>query len=180
MVAVRRGPRASERASTLLETILVTALLALLATALAAFFVGRKPYALRAAARSLGALVDEARAIALTSGSGATIAVETQPAGGFIARLYPYRPLPQLPITATAEPVRTLTGSVALGLIGIAAAPPFALFVSSSGTVSAATWTPASGTLAQEPPCSGALTLRLDDGWFSESHAIPCDDAQLQ
>lgn len=159
-----------QKGSTLIETIFCVAIIVVMLAALGAYSLGRNAYAVHAAAGTFAALVADARAVAQTSGSGATIAIARDANGGFIATLYPYRPLPGADLTA--PPVRTLGANVALA--------PLAIFISSSGTASAAAWTPESGTLSAEPACTDAISLTFSDGFASETHAIPCAQAQLQ
>jgi type II secretory pathway pseudopilin PulG len=161
--------RRSERAATLIETLLAVAILALLVGSLGALFEGRRAYAVRSAVLGMQGLVADARAVAQSSGTGATVVIAAA-GGGFTATLYPYRPLPGADLGLRA--VRTLAGEVAL--------TPLAVFISSSGTASAAAWSPPSGTLATEPPCNGSIGLQFSDGFTTESHAIPCAQAQLR
>lgn len=154
----------------LIETIVCVAIVVILTAALGAYALGRKAYALRAAVQSFAAFVDDARSVAQTSGTGATIAIAGDANGGFIAKLYPYRPLEDA--DTSLNPVRTLRGNVGL--------TPLAVFISSSGTASAASWTPQNGTLPTEPACESAIGLTFSDGTLSETHVIPCGDATLQ
>lgn len=154
----------------LIETIVCAAIVVILTMALSAYSLGRKAYAVRAAVQTFSALLDDSRAVAQTSGMGATIAITGDSHGGFIASLYPYRPLDGADLSSA--PVRTLTGNVAL--------TPLAIFISSSGTTSATAWTVKSGTLAAEPACDATIGLTFSDGIMSESHTIPCSQAVLQ
>src|SRR5579875_717270 len=151
----------------LLETVVAVAVAAMLVLAVAALALGRKPYALRSAVASL---VADARSVARTSGSGATIVIVPRD-GGFAAALYPYRPLAGADLSLPA--VRTLTGSAAITAT--------AIFISSSGTTSSSTtWLPASGTLSTEPGCTSGTQLTFSDGFATETHWIPCASAELQ
>ena len=156
----------------LLELVIAAGLAVLVASTIAAFWQGRKSYAVRASVAAVSALVDDARAVAQTSGNGATIALAGDGENGFVAALYPFRPLPSSLTTASAT--RTIKGNVALAPI------PLGIFVSSSATVSAAPWTATDGTLATEPTCSAPIALRFDDGSYRETHSIACDDARLR
>jgi len=153
----------------LIETIVCIAIVVILTAALGGYALGKKAYAIRAAVQSFGAFLDDARAVAQTSGVGATIAIAGDTSGGFTARLYPYRPLEGADLSGA--PVRTLKGNVAL--------TPLAIFISSSGTASATSWTPQNGTLASEPSCE-KISLTFSDGIASETHTIPCGLAVLQ
>ncbi|SRR5579875_577084 len=154
----------------LLETVVAVAVAAMLVLAVAALALGRKPYALRSAVTSLASFVADARSVARTSGSGATIVIVPRD-GGFAAALYPYRPLAGADLSLPA--VRTLTGSAAITAT--------AIFISSSGTTSSSTtWLPASGTLSTEPGCTSGTQLTFSDGFATETHWIPCASAELQ
>ena len=165
MVALR-----NETGSTLLETILCVAIIAMLLGTFTAYSLGKKAYAVRAAVESFTAFVADARAVAQTCGTGATIVIASDRKGGFVASLYPYRPIPGANLRVPA--VRTLTANVDL--------TPTALFISSSGTASAAAWSTANGTLATEPACNTTIALTFGNGVTSEAHAIPCAQARLQ
>ncbi|MGH7714946.1 MAG: hypothetical protein ACREML_03010, partial [Vulcanimicrobiaceae bacterium] len=105
-----------------------------------------------------------------TSGSGATVAIASDGHGGFIASLYPYRPLSGADLGA--RPARTMSAGVELTTL--------AIFISSSGTTSAAAWTPDGGTLASEPSCTTPINLTFSDGVTNETHTIACARAALQ
>jgi hypothetical protein len=161
----------AESGSALIETVVCTVLVAAIFLAsFAAYALGRKAYALRAAVQSFGSFVSDARAVAQTSGTGATIAIASDGNGGFIATLLPYRPLEGADLSTAA--VRTLSGKVSLTSV--------AIFISSSGTASSTSWTPGAGILASEPACSNSISLTFSDGLSSETHAIPCGQAVLQ
>jgi hypothetical protein len=152
------------------ETVVCIVIVVMLIGALGSYALGKKSYAIRAAVQSFSAFVDDARAVAQTSGTGATIAIASDGNGGFIASLYPYRPIPGASLGA--QPVRTLNANVTL--------TPLAIFISSSGTASATSWTPSSGVLANEPACETAISLTFGDGIANEAHLIPCAEAALQ
>ena len=154
----------------LIETVVCVTIVVTFTATLGAFTLGRNAYAVHAAATAFGSLVTDARAVAQTSGTGATITIVPNPGGGFIATLYPYRPLPGGDLSATA--VRTLRANVSLA--------PQAIFISSSGSASASAWTPANGTLAEEPACANAIALTFSDGFATETHDIPCAQAELE
>ena len=174
MVAVRGE---GERAMTLLETLVVVGIVVVLLGGLAAFSLGRRAYAAHAAVATVQALIDETRATAATSGNGATLAFTPATGGGFTATIYPFRPLPGADLGA--PPVRTTAGAVTVSAAGIATMP-FAIFVSSSGTSSVASWTTNQGTLPVEPVCNGTITLLFDDGSRVAPHALDCGAASLR
>ena len=154
----------------LIETVVYVMLFGVLLGSVTASFTGRKAYAVRAAVQSFGALLDEGRAVAQTSGSGATIAIVSDGSSGFSATLYPFRPLPGADTSASA--LRAISAGVGL--------TPTAIFLSSSGTASAAAWTPGSSTPATEPPCNKTIALTFTDGTLSEAHTIACATSLLQ
>lgn len=162
---------ALERGATLVETLIACAIALLVLAAITAYALGSKAYVIRSAVESVAALMADARSVAQTSGSGATIVIATTPSGGFTATLYPYRPIPSATVGAAA--VRTLQGAASI--------TPTAIFVDSSGTTaSSSSWTPQSGTLSSEPPCTSATQLVFSNGYTSETHAVPCTLASLQ
>jgi hypothetical protein len=154
----------------LTETVVCIAIIVMLVAALGSYALGKKSYAIRAAVQRFSAFVDDARTVAQTSGTGATIAIASDGHGGFTASLYPYRPLPGANLNA--QPVRMLDANVEL--------TPLAIFISSSGTASATSWTPNSGALESEPACETAISLTFGDGIANEAHTIPCELASLQ
>jgi type II secretory pathway pseudopilin PulG len=155
--------------TTLLETIATVAIFALFLGAVSASFGGSKPYAVHAAVQSFGILLADARAVAQTSGVGATIVVAAD-AGNFTATLYPFRPFPGADMDG--QPLRTIGGTVNV--------TPGAIFISSSATASAAQWSAGEGTLASEPRCADTIPLTFSNGMYAEPHAISCATAQLQ
>jgi hypothetical protein len=154
----------------LIEIVVAVATAAAVLASLGSSTLSRKPYAMHAAVESLRAFIADARSVAATSGDGATIVIAPRD-GGFVATLYPYRPIGGADLSLA--PVRILSGN--------AAVTGAALFISSSGTVSSsATWTPASGTLASEPACRSGTPLTFSDGFAAETHVVPCGSAELQ
>ena len=154
----------------LIETLVAVATAATLLLSLGGLSQARKPYALRAAVESLRAFIADARSVAATSGDGATIVIASREAG-FVATLYPYRPIADADFSS--PPVRTLTGN--------ASVTGTAIFISSSGTASSsATWMPSSGAMASEPACANGTQLTFSDGFASETHVVPCATAELQ
>ena len=169
LVQCERAERRLVPLTTLLEAILTLAVFAALLGSVAASFGGNKAYAVRAAVQSFGALLADARAVAQTSGSGATIVVSGG-GGAFTATLYPFRPLPGGEMSAQAT--RTIGGAVSV--------TPTAIFISSSATAASAQWSAQDGTLESEPACTDTIALEFSDGRYTERHAISCATAQLQ
>jgi len=170
----------------LAELLVVVALsLALLA---GTYSLSHAPGAVASSSLGLPRLIDEARALAAASGDGATVILSPKKlssggAGDFDVALYRNRPHPSAspPLGATSagivlERTEHLAGSLTSSL---AASQQFAIFISTAGTVSYAAWTPAAGPLAQEPPCSAPLTLRLAAGPTNAAFQLPCDSASL-
>ena len=154
----------------LVEMLAAAAISGLLIASLAGYSFAQHPYALRAAVQNVSAVLADGRSIAQTSGNGATIVVSTN-GTGYWAALYPFRPTQNADVTV--PPVRKIAGNVSL--------TPIAIFISSSGTVSSSTsWSPASGTLPAEPPCTAPIALTFTAGASSETHTIPCGNAELQ
>ncbi|MGH7683073.1 MAG: hypothetical protein ACREMT_01910 [Vulcanimicrobiaceae bacterium] len=154
----------------LIEVLAAIGIAVTLLASLGSFTLGRKPYALHATVESMRAFVADARSVGATSGQGATIVIAPRD-GGFVATLYPYRPLAGADLSSPA--VRTLSGN--------AAVTGTAIFISSSGTTSSsATWLPASGTLSSEPACTNGTQLTIGDGFATETHVVPCGSAELQ
>ena len=153
----------------LIETLVATAISALLVASLAGYSLAQRPYAIRAAVQNVGALLSDARSVAETSGNGATVVIAST-TGGFSASLYPFRPTTGANVGT--PPVRSVGGNVIV--------TSTAIFVSSSGTVSSTSWSPAGGTLAAEPPCTTPIAITFTSGSSSETHTIPCETAELR
>jgi len=149
---------ADQRGFTLLEVLLAIALLAAFALAFGAQTLMQRPGALAATAAALPALVARTRALAESSGDGATLTIVPD-AGGFTATLYPHRPSPGSSFdpnnVAQRERFPVFVGSSSAG------SAPFAVFVSSSGTASSSAWAVSDGSLAAEPVCAAPLALVL-------------------
>jgi hypothetical protein len=155
---VVRVARAHERGSTLLDVVLASALIGIAVLACGALSLGTRPGSLDAASVAVPSLVARARALAETTGDGATLAF-TPSSAGFTATLYPHRPIPESAFDAAtieqSESFRVYFGSSASG------PKAFAIFLSSSGSASWTAWSPASGLLAVEPACLPPLELVL-------------------
>ena len=109
------------------------AVVALLLAAGGAFSLGTRPYAVRAAQSQFDALLRTARALASTSGNGATIVVEPRnangSAAGFTATLYGGRPN-AVPLASQNVPPLVVDANFAETSLG---APPLSIFLSSAG-----------------------------------------------
>ena len=165
----------------LAELLVVSALL--LALLGGTYTLSRAPAAVASSSLALPRLIDEARALAATTGDGATLVLTPRspsPSAGFDVALYRNRPdgsgTSASPAGITLERTEHLAGSFTSSLAG---SQPIALFIATSGTVSYAVWTPAAGALNQEPPCPGPLTLTLMAGPTTAAFQLPCDSAHL-
>ncbi len=165
---------ARERGFTLLEALVTVGILALLLVA-GAWAFSLHPNALVAATDDVDAALASARAIAASSGNGATIAFAPRadargnPLAGFTLRIYSGRPDAPGAVRATSAMPVIADASVRERTLG---APPFSIFIDSAGNASGAASYPAidaSGnasfaTIAQEPACPpGGFTLTLRD-----------------
>jgi hypothetical protein len=150
--------RPHERGSTLLDVVLASALIGLGVLASGAISLASRPGSLDAAGAGLPSFVARARALAQTTGDGATLAFVPSSAG-FSATLYPHRPIPGSAFDAgTIEQSESFRVYFRTSTAGSGA---FAIFFSSSGSASWTTWSPASGSLAAEPACLPPLELVL-------------------
>ncbi|TAM88889.1 hypothetical protein EPN42_08480 [bacterium] len=171
--------RRRSAAFTLVDLVLAVALVALLAGAGSALALSSRPLGAGDATARLVTLFDAARALAAADGDGATLVFSPAAHGaGFVAMLYRHRPLPgtQL-LPAGIEPYAS---SARIALAGIAGGPPFAVFVDSAGSVSAAAWDIGQGALATEPQCVAALAFTVAEGGRTAQRSVPCLQAALR
>ncbi len=163
---------ARERGFTLLEMTIAVGIFALL-LATGAWALASHPNALAAATDDLDASIAAARALAASSGNGATLVFAPRsnstgsPLPGFLLRVYRGRPNAANAVSPTSAMPLVADASVRERTLG---APPFAIFVDSAGNVSAEAQYPsfdANGeasftVIAQEPECpAGGFTLTL-------------------
>lgn len=148
----------------------------------AAFLFGLHPGALAQAADDYDAALSAARAIATTSGNGATLvfAPRSGRTSGFELRVYSGRPTQGNAVTETTVMPVVSGATVAETTLG---APPFAIFLGASGDVSGRASYPsidAAGTatfakIAREPACpSGGFTLVFADPNGASKRRLPC------
>ncbi|MEO6836403.1 MAG: prepilin-type N-terminal cleavage/methylation domain-containing protein [Candidatus Tumulicola sp.] len=152
-----------ERGFTLVETIVSIAIAAVLLAAGGMWMLGMHPGALAQSADDYDAALASARAIAATSGDGATLvfvprtdAVRTL--SGFLLRVYAGRPAPGQAVRPTTAMPVVSDATVAEKTLGH---PPFAIFIGASGHVSGASAYPHVGahgslvfpTIPTEPAC---------------------------
>ncbi|TAM61871.1 hypothetical protein EPN52_01740 [bacterium] len=164
---------------TLAELVVAAGLAALLALAALAPALSSHPLGAATAAARLAQLVDAARVQAAAGGDGATLVFALPASGeGFIATLYRNRPRPGVTLVpGGAEPYWS---EAHVALAGIAPQPPFALFVDSTGSVTAAAWEPSQGALPAEPVCTTELQLTIADGGGLIRRSLPCAQATLR
>ena len=174
-----------QRGFTLVETVVAVGIVALL-TATVWLSLALRPGALRATIASFDASFATARAIAATSGNGATIVVlpRTDTHGnhlpGFTLRLYRGRPTAANAVTLADVPELDADAAVREATLG---APPFAIFLSSAGNASglasyptiASDGTPQFGPIAKQPPCpNGGLVLAFASAHGTQTRVLPC------
>lgn len=152
-----------ERGFTLIEVLVVVGIVALLVLAVGAFALGQRNYEIKAASDRFDSLVDAARAIARSSGNGATLTVVKGAGGtGFVARVLNGRPN-NVPAMAYANIPALESNASIKETSDLNTEAPFAIFVNSRGNMSAAAgWVyPDSGTIAQEPTCTAAIAIQF-------------------
>jgi type II secretory pathway pseudopilin PulG len=160
----------NERGSSLIELLVVSAIVTALALAAIVGVAGTRPFALRSATSEFDALFARARALAATSGNGATIVFLPQPGGhgGTTIALLAGRPnAPEVVRVAASYAIAADARGESLG------DPPFTMFVSSGGYVTGMGGYPALpfnpdglAKIAKEPPCPGGA-LRVTSVIFS-------------
>ncbi len=176
---MRRG----EAGFTLLELVVSVAIAVILLTAGGYWLLSMHPGALRGALDDFDANLAIAKAIAASSGNGATLIFEPQTNGslGYTLRVYSGRPTAAGAVTQTNTMIANSAATVKEAHFG---SPPFAIFLSSAGypTGKAGYPTVTSGvpnftTIATEPPCPAGgieLTFTSPQG-VTASRTLPCN-----
>jgi len=173
-----------QRGFTLVEMVVAVGIVALLAVVVT-LSLALRPGALRATVASFDASFATARAIAATSGNGATIVVTPRNDAhgrlpGFTLRIYRGRPTVANAVTLADAPALIADADVREATLG---APPFAIFLSSAGNASglaayptfAQDGAPQFAPLASQPPCpSGGLSLTFSSAHASQTRVLPC------
>jgi len=173
-----------QRGFTLVEMVVAVGIVALLAVVVS-LSLALRPGALRATVASFDASFAAARAIAATSGNGATIVVAPRADArgrlpGFTLRIYRGRPTAANAVTLADAPALVSDADVREATLG---SPPFAIFLSSAGNASglaayptfASDGTPRFAPIASQPPCpSGGLSLTFTSAHASQTRALPC------
>jgi prepilin-type N-terminal cleavage/methylation domain-containing protein len=163
-----------QRGFTLIEVLFTIAIVTIVALGASTLLASSNPFLTRGTSLAFDALLGNARAVAATSGNGATITVVND-ASGFTATLYPGRPN----TAGLGTAVQTLHENASL-MSAFTNATSFAFFLNSAGTGTASTWTLTSGTLATEPPCPGALNLTITSGGHAVNATLACTDMRLR
>jgi len=173
-----------QRGFTLIETIVVAAILAVLAS-VAVISLAQRPGALASAVTGFDASLAAARAIAATSGNGATLVFAARANGsralpGFTLTVYRGRPTGAGAVTPTT--VMAISSEVSIREASLGT-PTFAIFLSSAGHASGQSAYPAFGggnvptfaPIGSQPPCpSGGFVLSFADAHATQTRALPC------
>jgi hypothetical protein len=142
-----------------------------------------RPGALRSALDNFDANLASAKAIAATSGNGATLIFEPQMNGsmGYTLAVYSGRPTAASAVMATNTMIASSAATVSEAHFG---SPPFAIFLSSAGyPTGKAAYPTLSGsvpnftTIATEPPCpSGGIELTFTSPQgVTATRTLPCN-----
>jgi prepilin-type N-terminal cleavage/methylation domain-containing protein len=123
-----------QRGYTILEVTVAVAIFALLLGSLAAVGQSRKAFAAAQSAREFDALLAQARALASSSGNGATLvfAPDSASGTGALVTLYSGRPNRPGAVPILAAPPQSLAGAVTEATAG---SPPFSVFVDGAGAL---------------------------------------------
>jgi len=166
---------AVNRAQSLIEVTIALALL--LAGVAGVWSLSQSRAPAIAAGNALPAMLGQARALAATSGDGATVVLAPEGPGpglaSFRVTLFAGRPRPGGSFQA-AFPVRSERFAGRL-LSSAADAGAVAIFISTAGAASYAAWSPDRAPLATEPACTVPLVVSLAGVRFG----LACSDAQL-
>ena len=159
-----------QRGATLIEVLVSAAIAVLIAAGLAASF-SSGPAAAASAAAQFDAALAYARALAASTGNGATLVVSQNE-----LRVYAGRPTSDGALTASAlAPVEIPGAQVGEATLGPA---PLAVFVNGAGHASMAAFSgPTPAPLAQEPACprGSAWLLTFSDARAQEHRSLPCN-----
>lgn len=176
----------AQRGFTLVEVVAAVAILALLTGAVVAMSLAQRPGSLRAATAGFDASLAAARALAATSGNGATLAFAPRRDAhgnalpGFTLSVYRGRPNAEGAVTPSNVAPLVSDADVRERTLG---SPPFAIFLSSSGDPSGEAAYPqfdARGgatfaTIAAQPPCPvGGFALTFSDVRATQVRSLPC------
>jgi prepilin-type N-terminal cleavage/methylation domain-containing protein len=175
---------AREAGFTLLELVIAVGIAAILLAAGGYWMLSMRPAALRGALDDFDANLAAAKALAASSGNGATLVFAPQVGGalGFTLRVYSGRPTASGSVTASNTMAAISATSVSEAHFG---KPPFAIFLNSAGypTGSAnypaldAQENPTFPVIAQQPPCpSGGIVLTFTSPQgVTATRTLPCN-----
>jgi prepilin-type N-terminal cleavage/methylation domain-containing protein len=175
--------REFERGFTLVETVVTVAILAVLLAAGGVWLLGMRPGALTHATSDYDAALASARAVAETSGNGATLVFAPRDGGepGFTLRAYSGRPVSAGAVKATNAMPGESDAAVEEATLG---KPPFAIFIGASGHVSgkgpyptiAANGAATFDAIVTEPACpaSGFVLTFTGPQGATATRALPC------
>jgi prepilin-type N-terminal cleavage/methylation domain-containing protein len=176
--------RAREAGFTLLEMVVAIGIAVILLAAGGFWMLSMRPAALRGALDDFDSNLAAAKALAASSGNGATLvfAPQTDSAPGFTLRVYSGRPNASNAVAITNTMAAISATSVSEAHFG---KPPFAIFLSSAGypTGSAnypsldAQENPTFNVIAQQPPCpSGGIVLTFTSPQgVTATRTLPCN-----
>ena len=176
--------RASEAGFTLLEMVVAIGIAVILLAAGGSWMLSMRPGALRGALDDFDSNVAAAKALAASSGNGATLVFAPQTGGapGFTLRVYAGRPNASNAVTATNTMAAISSTSVKEAHFGN---PPFAIFLSSAGYPTGtanypsldAQENPTFNVIAQQPPCpSGGIVLTFTSAQgVIATRTLPCN-----
>ena len=176
--------RAREAGFTLLEMVVAVGIAVILLAAGGYWMLSMRPAALRGALDDFDSNLAAAKALAASSGNGATLVFAPQTGGapGFTLRVYSGRPTASGAVTTTNTMAAISATSVSEAHFG---KPPFAIFLNSAGypTGSAnypsldAQENPTFNVIAQQPPCpSGGIVLTfMNPQGVSATRTLPCN-----
>ncbi|MGB6061180.1 MAG: type II secretion system protein, partial [Candidatus Aquilonibacter sp.] len=176
--------RAREAGFTLLEMVVAIGIAVILLAAGGFWMLSMRPAALRGALDDFDSNLAAAKALAASSGNGATLVFAPQTGGalGFTLRVYSGRPNASNAVTATNTMAAISATSVTETHFG---APPFAIFLNSAGYPTGtgnypsfdAQGNPTFNVIAQQPPCpSGGIVLTFTSPQgVTVTRTLPCN-----
>jgi prepilin-type N-terminal cleavage/methylation domain-containing protein len=167
-----------QKGFTVIEMLIVVAIVVTVATIAFGMSPGARPMAMRSAVTQFDAALAYAKAIAATSGNGATLLIVPSGPAGFTMSLLSGRPTaPQALQPAGIAPF-TSDASISEATLG---SPPFALYVNGAGRVSmahaAVASTPAPAAAEPACPASGEWVLAFTDGRGTDTRRLACGKA---
>jgi prepilin-type N-terminal cleavage/methylation domain-containing protein len=169
-----------QRGFTLIEVLIVAAIVITVAAMAFGMSNGARPIAMRSSATQFDAALAYGKALAATSGNGATLVIEPRESAGFAIDVYSGRPTVADALHPSGMATVAADGNIAESTLG---APPFAVFIDGAGHVSMAQ-APLNATpapMASEPACpaSGQWMLTITDArtHAGDTRALPCTKA---